>query len=219
MGVEATGGFEPPNRGFADLRLRPLGYVAWERVGAEEETRTPTALAATAPSTLRVYQFHHLGTPGRQSDDSKRAPRVSIAAAAVFVGMGHRPAQDVRGGALPPYQVRGRLFDPSSSSGEPGSGRTILCPLWLCPVSRYCWVFFRSSLCPASVSRLSLSGLLVCSIGPGRALTGWPAASRSRNYRKVPTLAGGHLGPPLPSRRVDLLRRSTDPMRDTPRSS
>ena len=29
--------------------------------GAEEETRTPTAYSATAPSTLRVYQFHHLG--------------------------------------------------------------------------------------------------------------------------------------------------------------
>jgi hypothetical protein len=28
VGLEATGGFEPPNRGFADLRLRPLGYVA-----------------------------------------------------------------------------------------------------------------------------------------------------------------------------------------------
>ena len=27
-GLEATGGFEPPNRGFADLRLSPLGYVA-----------------------------------------------------------------------------------------------------------------------------------------------------------------------------------------------
>ena len=32
LGVEATGGFEPPNRGFADPRLRPLGYVASECV-------------------------------------------------------------------------------------------------------------------------------------------------------------------------------------------
>ena len=60
--MEATGGFEPPNRGFADPRLRPLGYVAPSKgLGAEEETRTPTAFWATAPSTLRVYQFHHLG--------------------------------------------------------------------------------------------------------------------------------------------------------------
>ena len=29
-GMEATGGFEPPNRGFANPRLRPLGYVAPE---------------------------------------------------------------------------------------------------------------------------------------------------------------------------------------------
>ena len=28
--MEATGGFEPPNRGFADLRLKPLGHVALE---------------------------------------------------------------------------------------------------------------------------------------------------------------------------------------------
>ena len=30
--MEATGGFEPPNRGFADPRLRPLGYVASRKV-------------------------------------------------------------------------------------------------------------------------------------------------------------------------------------------
>ncbi len=26
--MEATGGFEPPNKSFANFRLRPLGYVA-----------------------------------------------------------------------------------------------------------------------------------------------------------------------------------------------
>ncbi len=32
--------------------------------GAEEETRTLTLAMSTAPSTLRVYQFHHLGKEG-----------------------------------------------------------------------------------------------------------------------------------------------------------
>ena len=43
--LEATGGFEPPNRGFADPRLRPLGYVApiASVRGAEEETRGLTS--------------------------------------------------------------------------------------------------------------------------------------------------------------------------------
>ena len=36
-------------------------YYSIAGSGAEGETRTPTAKAATAPSTLRVYQFHHLG--------------------------------------------------------------------------------------------------------------------------------------------------------------
>ena len=31
-------------------------------VGAEERTRTSTPAMGTAPSTLRVYQFHHLGS-------------------------------------------------------------------------------------------------------------------------------------------------------------
>jgi hypothetical protein len=39
------------------LATSPYKYFS----GAEEETRTPTAYSATAPSTLRVYQFHHLG--------------------------------------------------------------------------------------------------------------------------------------------------------------
>ena len=60
--MEATVGFEPTNRGFADPRLKPLGYVAlslnvWCRGGDSNSY----SLAATAPSTLRVYQFHHLG--------------------------------------------------------------------------------------------------------------------------------------------------------------
>ena len=41
---------------------RPLRRRVWCAVGgAEEETRTPTPITSTAPSTLRVYQFHHLG--------------------------------------------------------------------------------------------------------------------------------------------------------------
>ena len=58
--LEATGGFEPPNGGFANLCLRPLGYVAdfWCR-GRDSN---PHALTSTAPSTLLVYQFQHLGS-------------------------------------------------------------------------------------------------------------------------------------------------------------
>ena len=33
--VEATSGFEPLNRGFADLPLRPLGYVASDAAGGD----------------------------------------------------------------------------------------------------------------------------------------------------------------------------------------
>ena len=32
------------------------------KCGAEERTRTSTLAMSTAPSTLRVYQFNHLGT-------------------------------------------------------------------------------------------------------------------------------------------------------------
>ena len=71
--MEATGGFEPPNRGFADLCLKPLGYVAnysniylpKSYIGAEGEDRTRTPIKSTAPSTLLVYQFQHLGSGTR----------------------------------------------------------------------------------------------------------------------------------------------------------
>ena len=39
--MEATGGFEPPNRGFADPRLRPLGYVALFSLDAEPMVVVP----------------------------------------------------------------------------------------------------------------------------------------------------------------------------------
>ncbi len=61
--LEATGGLEPPNRGFANLRLnhlatsprfaRPNWCRGWDL--------NPHELTPTAPSRPRVYQFHHLG--------------------------------------------------------------------------------------------------------------------------------------------------------------
>ena len=61
--MEATGGIEPPNRGFADPRLNhlatsPFHLAPWCR----EWDLNPHELTPTAPSRLRVYQFHHLGT-------------------------------------------------------------------------------------------------------------------------------------------------------------
>ena len=70
--LEATGGFEPPNRGFADLRLSPLGYVASSRwvsvrpVWCRGWDLNPHRRMPTAPSRPRVYQFHHLGLAARR---------------------------------------------------------------------------------------------------------------------------------------------------------
>ena len=44
------------------MQLWPIGDCPL--IGAEEETRTLTLAMSTAPSTLRVYQFHHLGSEG-----------------------------------------------------------------------------------------------------------------------------------------------------------
>ena len=65
--MEATGGIEPPNRGFADPRLNhlatsPLCLAPWCR----GRDLNPHELSPTAPSRLRVYQFHHLGTADRK---------------------------------------------------------------------------------------------------------------------------------------------------------
>ena len=75
-GLEAPGGFEPPNRGFADLRLSPLGYGAPSHLEGPVRMRrwcrggdsNSHSLAATAPSTLRVYQFRHLGAGHRAAN-------------------------------------------------------------------------------------------------------------------------------------------------------
>ena len=62
--LEATGGFEPPNRGFANPRLRPLGYVASvfvslspTAVGAESGTRTHTPFRALRPQRSLSTNF------------------------------------------------------------------------------------------------------------------------------------------------------------------
>ncbi len=74
--MEATGGFEPPNRGFADLRLNHLAtspylclpLTAVRLVPASVWCRgwdlNPHRHSPPAPSRPRVYQFHHLGLPG-----------------------------------------------------------------------------------------------------------------------------------------------------------
>ena len=42
--VEATSGFEPLNRGFADLPLRPLGYVASDVADGDRRSRNRSAV-------------------------------------------------------------------------------------------------------------------------------------------------------------------------------
>ena len=37
-------------------------FPEYEKIGADEKTRTSTAFTATATSTLRVYQFRHVRT-------------------------------------------------------------------------------------------------------------------------------------------------------------
>ena len=65
--LERKTGFEPATFSLARRRATtaPLPPHAALRTGAEEETRTPTLVMSTAPSTLRVYQFHHLGRCSR----------------------------------------------------------------------------------------------------------------------------------------------------------
>ena len=63
--LEATGGLEPPNKAFAELRLNHLATSPsltilshlWCRGGDLNSYE----LTPTAPSRQRVYRFHHLG--------------------------------------------------------------------------------------------------------------------------------------------------------------
>ena len=65
--MERKTGFEPATFSLARRRATtaPLPPAVtlpdWLPGGAEDETRTHTLLSSTAPSTLRVCQFHHLG--------------------------------------------------------------------------------------------------------------------------------------------------------------
>ena len=60
--LEATGGFEPPDRGFADPRLNHLATSPlWCRGGDLNSHERKL----TTPSRWRVYRFHHLGLYGR----------------------------------------------------------------------------------------------------------------------------------------------------------
>ncbi len=63
--LEATGGFEPPNRAFAELRLNHLAtspQTILPRFWCRGGDLNSYGFAPTAPSRPRVYQFHHLGT-------------------------------------------------------------------------------------------------------------------------------------------------------------
>ena len=49
LSLEATGGFEPPNRGFADPCLRPLGYVALSMAAIPARSRISASEAVMVP--------------------------------------------------------------------------------------------------------------------------------------------------------------------------
>ena len=60
--MEATGGFEPPNRGFADLRLSPLGYVASNCAGNWAPGPGPIMVPRAGLEPTRAYAHGPLKT-------------------------------------------------------------------------------------------------------------------------------------------------------------
>ena len=89
--VEATGGIEPPNKGFADPRLNHLA-TSPRCAGAQGGTRTHTG-CPTAPSRPRVYQFHHLGQTKTKPNLSRRRHLSSSHLWSVSVNAGRLGAQ------------------------------------------------------------------------------------------------------------------------------
>ncbi len=86
--LEATGGFEPPNRAFAELRLNHLATsprTILPRLWCRGGDLNSYGFAPTAPSRPRVYQFHHLGTAPawvwQEWEDSNPRPAVLETAA------------------------------------------------------------------------------------------------------------------------------------------
>ena len=106
--MEATGGFEPPNKGFADPRLATwLRRLIWS--GRRDSNSRPPPwqggilplnyfrisfaqwcrggdlnsheLTLTTPSRWRVYRFHHLGVNWQEWEDSNPRPAVLETAA------------------------------------------------------------------------------------------------------------------------------------------
>ena len=74
--MEATGGFEPPNRGFADLRLSPLGYVALSRIAY-----AATPIVSPSQSAVNI----HTGADGsgvqhRRIEIAAKVPNGSLIA-------------------------------------------------------------------------------------------------------------------------------------------
>ena len=91
--LEATGGFEPPNRGFADLRLSPLGYVAscccftelvpragFEPTQAKAHGPLKTACLPIPPPRLAMrptlYHVMSLERPSSVEGEEAAAPRL-----------------------------------------------------------------------------------------------------------------------------------------------
>ncbi len=143
--------------------------------GAEEETRTPTACSATAPSTLRVYQFHHLGAEvkgGRR----RWTPKGNYRRAGARLSIGEsapNPPPNIVGSCL--VCLEGRVW--ASARGETchdraveGSGRRLR-GIGSAPAPTIA-LFRRKRAWPGSATRLSrLQPMLhagrLCRVGPG----------------------------------------------------